>query len=215
MFDYVSSDQSAFGESLPQQIAKQIISRLLTGELRSGDKIVEDEISKELNISRAPVREAIYLLQMGGIVEKLPRRGTIVKTFTNNEIREYTDVMTGLVDLSFQFSAEKWKQLEQISLLQRQWLELDAEFQKQELIPYQKNAQRFLRYIIAAADNKALNRFFEETAQILIVFATVNWTAETMAHYHAKMSELVSAVQALDFKRAASIVSEAMRETLI
>lgn len=207
------SGSAAFGESLPEQIAKNIIGRILKGELRSGDKIVEDELSKQLNISRAPVREAIYLLQMDGIVEKLPRRGTIIKTFSTNEIREYVEVVVGLIDLSFQFSKGRWD-ANQFSLLSAFMEELNAEFAKRDLITYQKSAQRVLRFIIATANNKALSRFYEESAQILIVFASVHWTEDTMARYHSAMMSFAAAIEESKFEQGIAIVHQALLETL-
>lgn len=214
MFDFLASDNARFGESLPQQIASHIIAEILKGDLRSGDKIVEEELSKKLRISRAPVREAIYLLQIAGIAEKLPRRGAIIKKFTSEEIKEYVEVLAGLVDLAFQFSRKKWESAEQLALLYACLEELNAAYEKKELAPYQKCAQRFLRCIIHAGDNKALNHFFEETTQVLIVFASVRWTKETMDEYHARMLSVAAALQALDFEQAKSLIREAALETL-
>ncbi|WP_309520700.1 GntR family transcriptional regulator [Peribacillus frigoritolerans] len=78
------TDGIYFGESLPQQIAKHILKKIIEGEIEAGEKIVEEDISKELNTSRAPVREALYLLQVDGIVERMPRRGTIVNFQQSN-----------------------------------------------------------------------------------------------------------------------------------
>ncbi|WP_209121115.1 GntR family transcriptional regulator [Alkalihalobacillus sp. BA299] len=81
-FPYIDSE-GRFGESLPEQIAKHILKKIMKGDLVPGDKIVEEYIASELNTSRAPVREALYLLQVDQIVERIPRKGTIVKSFTN------------------------------------------------------------------------------------------------------------------------------------
>ena len=55
---------------------------ILTGSIKSGERIVETELARKLGISKAPVREALKKLEGGGVVQLLPRRGYIVKPIT-------------------------------------------------------------------------------------------------------------------------------------
>ena len=104
----IESVSNQLGESLPQQISKYILKKIIKGEIRAGEKIVEEEISNQLNTSRAPVREALYLLQVDGIVERIPRRGTLVKKFTQKEIEEYNDVMIEIIQIAVDYSRNQW-----------------------------------------------------------------------------------------------------------
>lgn len=72
----------ALSEHISDRITKQIIS----GELKPGQKIIEHEYATEYGTSRAPVREAIYLLDTEGLVERIPRRGATVREYRKNEI---------------------------------------------------------------------------------------------------------------------------------
>lgn len=51
------------------EVINSIITAIATGELKSGEKIIEQTIATEMNISRAPIREAIRELAAQGIVE--------------------------------------------------------------------------------------------------------------------------------------------------
>jgi DNA-binding GntR family transcriptional regulator len=51
---------------------------ILSGALRPGEKIVEEQLCADFGISRAPLREALRLLAQQGLVEHLPRRGSRV-----------------------------------------------------------------------------------------------------------------------------------------
>lgn len=59
---------------------------IIDGRLAPGDRIVEAEIARQMAISRAPIREAIRKLERDGLLEYLPRRGTVVKKLTTEEV---------------------------------------------------------------------------------------------------------------------------------
>jgi DNA-binding GntR family transcriptional regulator len=199
-----------FGESLPQQISKHILTKIIQGDFKAGEKIVEEEIAKELNTSRAPVREALYLLQVDGIVERQPRRGTIVKAFTQKEIVEYNDVMIGLIQMTVEFSKGKWQpeNKQQLSMyLER----ATAQCKQGNVIEYQMKAEQLLKYILLLADNKALARFYEEANHILKVFAQVQWNTVTMENFHSNLKAFVKAVLDEDFAKANKAIFETLK----
>ncbi|WP_173917550.1 GntR family transcriptional regulator [Halobacillus sp. Marseille-Q1614] len=86
--------------ALSNQIAEHITEQIITGELKPGEKIVENVYATEYGTSRAPVREAIYLLTIEGLVERIPRRGAIVKEHTENEIYDLLEIRIMLESLA-------------------------------------------------------------------------------------------------------------------
>ena len=65
-------------ESIVDIIRKRIINR----ELQPGQKIVEQELAKEFQTSRAPIREALRELENEGLVEYVRNAGCSVKEIT-------------------------------------------------------------------------------------------------------------------------------------
>ncbi|WP_156023789.1 GntR family transcriptional regulator, partial [Sporomusa ovata] len=55
-------------KSLSDIVVSYVKNRILSGTLKSGDKLIEADISNELNTSRAPVREAMRILNEQGII---------------------------------------------------------------------------------------------------------------------------------------------------
>lgn len=51
---------------------------ILSGRFKPGDRLVEHELATELNVSRAPVRDALRFLAKEGLVTLIPHRGAIV-----------------------------------------------------------------------------------------------------------------------------------------
>lgn len=61
---------------------------IMNGRLRPGDRLKEVELSEQLGISRAPVREALRQLEHEGLVVSLPYRATEVLGISQEEIAE-------------------------------------------------------------------------------------------------------------------------------
>src|SRR5579875_3675865 len=59
--------------------------RLLDGRFPAGQLLSENEIARELGISRTPVREAFLLLEAEGLLELYPRRGALVTPISPTE----------------------------------------------------------------------------------------------------------------------------------
>ena len=78
--------------ALPNLIAEDITKQIMTGALKTGEKLVEHIYAEEYGTSRAPVREAIYLLSVEGLVERIPRKGAVVKEYTRSEIFDLLEI---------------------------------------------------------------------------------------------------------------------------
>ena len=70
------------------QIIDYIKKQLLEGKLQPGDKINEVHLAADLNISRAPIREALQMLVNDGLVVYIPQRGKFIKSLSPSEIRD-------------------------------------------------------------------------------------------------------------------------------
>jgi DNA-binding GntR family transcriptional regulator len=60
------------------RVAAVLRERIAKGRLRPGSRLIELDISRELGVSRSPVREALLRLAEEGLVEILPYRGAMV-----------------------------------------------------------------------------------------------------------------------------------------
>jgi DNA-binding GntR family transcriptional regulator len=88
--------------ALSNSIAKHITEQIITGELKPGEKLVEHIYAEEYGTSRAPVREAIYLLAIEGLVERIPRKGAVVKRYTENEIYDLLEIRNMLENMGME-----------------------------------------------------------------------------------------------------------------
>jgi len=68
-----------------QRIAETVRERILTGQLKPGARIRQDELAGELSSSRLPVREALRILQSGGLVTLKSNRGAWVTSLDQRD----------------------------------------------------------------------------------------------------------------------------------
>ena len=50
-------------------VAGLLRDRIVKGEIAAGDRLIERQLSKELDVSRTPIREALKLLEADGLIE--------------------------------------------------------------------------------------------------------------------------------------------------
>jgi len=82
--------------TLRQQAYDYIQQRIASGLLPAGSWISELSLAKEIGISRTPVREAIRQLQLEGLVEQVPRHGTVVRQPDQRDIAELYELRQAL-----------------------------------------------------------------------------------------------------------------------
>jgi DNA-binding GntR family transcriptional regulator len=70
------------------QIADRLRRAIVTGRLRPGAVLVETALAEQMNVSRAPIREAIAILENDGLVETVAYKGKRVKPLTVREVEE-------------------------------------------------------------------------------------------------------------------------------
>ncbi len=85
---------------LREQVKDVLLHRIVTGEIRPGERLVETRIAQELGTSQAPVREALRDLELLRLVESEPFKGTRVREFGDQEMVEVYPVRAALEEVA-------------------------------------------------------------------------------------------------------------------
>ncbi|APX73323.1 hypothetical protein BTM29_03715 [Companilactobacillus allii] len=72
-----------------------------------GAVIKEIELSEELQMSRTPIREAIRELQVQGLVESFPAKGTVVTKLTEEDVKEIFELRIALESIALEKSIDR------------------------------------------------------------------------------------------------------------
>lgn len=86
--DSLDSVQDESSESLASRVVSVIHSDIVSGRLRPGDRLVQDDIASRLSVSRTPIREAIRHLEALGLVVTEKNRGAFVRPLDPKHIRD-------------------------------------------------------------------------------------------------------------------------------
>jgi len=74
-------------KSISDQIYEYLKAQILNGEIHPGERLAQERVAEQLNVSRMPVREAFRLLEQDGLVERLLQGGLKVTPVTLETIR--------------------------------------------------------------------------------------------------------------------------------
>jgi len=100
-------ESSGYFNSLTDRIFKQIENDILFGKYQPGDSLIETKLSRELNVSRTPIREALRQLEREGLVQSIPNKGVFVKGISVQDIEDIYTIRMIIEGLAARWAAEK------------------------------------------------------------------------------------------------------------
>ncbi|MDQ8031012.1 MAG: GntR family transcriptional regulator [Bordetella sp.] len=74
--------------TIPYFLKEQIRELIVDGTFRPGQPLREQELEQRFGTSRSPIREALRLLELSGLVVHLQRKGFRIRRYTEDEIRD-------------------------------------------------------------------------------------------------------------------------------
>lgn len=80
---------------------------ILTGELKPGERLLEIHLANRLGVSRTPIREAIRMLELEGLVTMIPRRGAEVAQITEKSMSDVLEVRRAMDALCAELACER------------------------------------------------------------------------------------------------------------
>ena len=80
------------GDDLVTHLVSRLRQRILSWSYSDRTRLAEDDLCREYGTSRSPVREALRILEAGGLVDKVPYRGYVVKQMDEQTVWEFYDI---------------------------------------------------------------------------------------------------------------------------
>jgi DNA-binding GntR family transcriptional regulator len=81
-----------YGVKEKDLVVSHVVNLILTGKLRSGDRVDRNEIAQELGLSRVPIQEAVVQLEHDGVLSTQYHRGAYVERFDESVVREHHEL---------------------------------------------------------------------------------------------------------------------------
>lgn len=165
--------------TLRKEIRTYIQEQIASGRFKAGDRIVETQLAKELNVSQAPVREAILELAAMGLLEERPYSGSFVRRLTAADIEDIYNTRAFIDEYAARRAAERITE-EQLAEMEALLHRMDAardihEFAEMDIV--------FHKLVVDAAGSPALKRMWES-------LRLVEWTGLSAAVTQNSLPEL-------------------------
>jgi DNA-binding GntR family transcriptional regulator len=95
------------GPSSPDVVSLTIKRGILMGRFVPGQRLIEADLTRDLKVSRGPVREALKRLAAEGVVALSPHRGAYIRALTRVEVIELLQVLKEIVGLAVRLAAAR------------------------------------------------------------------------------------------------------------
>jgi DNA-binding GntR family transcriptional regulator len=95
-------------QTAPQAAAQAIRESIISGELKGGERIIEQKWAARLGIGQPTLREALHELEHQGLLRKLPQRGTYVSQLSPEDYRLIQEVRIPLEAIAMGKAAENF-----------------------------------------------------------------------------------------------------------
>lgn len=196
-------------------VYRELRHRIITKQVKAGQRLPEVNIAVQMGVSRTPVREALRRLESEGLVDIIPNSGARLAAPTKREVENAYVVREQLeclaVRLAAQAVAEKhFRRLDEAIVAE------ENAFQERNLELYLEINESFHRIIAEATGNRILATYVENIlarTNVYIVFYDPFYEAErnpSIAEHRA----LLQALRDHDGERAERLMREHLRTTI-
>jgi len=165
--------------SLAEQVADAIVEGIARGVLQPGARIVEAETAAELGVSRLPVREALKILEIQGIVQLSPHRGARIADIDEEKVGRVREARAALERIAVRDALQAYRSdVEAAKRLDAIIARMEEHYARRDWSALNKADIDFHREICRTSGNEVVATLWETLARhVRIVFGR-----ETSAH---------------------------------
>jgi DNA-binding GntR family transcriptional regulator len=180
-----------FIQTAPQAAAQAIRESIISGELRGGDRLIEQKWAARLGIGQPTLREALHELEHQGLLRKVQQRGTYVTQLSPEDYRLIQEVRIPLEAIAVGKASENFTPEADKELTAMVETMASPGISKSDVQHFHENDVAFHRKIWDLAKNEYLRETLEALTFRLFVFSVVDrWPGNPKA-----MSERFAAAQ--------------------
>ena len=141
--------------TLHDVVVTRLRDMIIEGQLLAGNRVHEGDLCQQLGISRTPLREALKVLAMEGLVELNPGRGATVRKLTAKDIQDMLSVLSVLENLAGRLTCQMATD-EDIREVRRLHDEMLSFYAAGDSLPYFKRNQQIHSLLITLSGNESL-----------------------------------------------------------
>lgn len=144
--------------SSSDMVVDAVIRGLRAGRYVPGQRLIEADLTQNLNISRGPVREALKRLAAEGVVVLTPHRGAYVRALSRREVIDTLSVLEALTGLMARLAAKRIDEGDNRARVEAALSGLLAFREQGDSIAFMDQRRRFYDTLIEIGGNLELKR---------------------------------------------------------
>lgn len=199
---------------LHEEAVDRLRDLIVQGKLAPGSRLNERMLCEKLGISRTPLREALKLLALEGLVSLLPNRGAQVAPLEPGRLSEVLEVMGALEALAGELAC-RHASAERIAEVRALHEEMVAMHARGDLAGYFRNNQAVHMKIVEAAGNATLaNTYRQLNANVLRARYMANLSRERWDEAVREHEQILAALSARDGVRLKRLLEDHLAHKL-
>lgn len=147
-------------KTLKDLVVATLRKAILYGDLRPGQQLKQEQIARQLNISRMPVREALSQLESEGLIKSIPYRGCEVAEFTAADIKEIYQIRNLIEGFATELATENMTVVD-IEKLDNLMEEMERCLETKDIDAYALSDKEFHQTIFEKCGNRRLTQLIE------------------------------------------------------
>jgi DNA-binding GntR family transcriptional regulator len=145
--------------SSPDLVAQALLEGIKSGRYVPGQRLIEADLTVELDVSRGPVREALKRLAAEGVVRLIPNRGAYIRKLTRREVTDILTIQETLTALAARLAAENIARGDNRARFQGAYERLMSFRDRPDANAVLDERARFYETLVRIGDNRELPRF--------------------------------------------------------
>jgi DNA-binding GntR family transcriptional regulator len=194
--------------SLREQIFSYLKDEIQQGKLAPGSAINIDVMSRELGISKTPLKEAMIKLECEGFVKFVPRRGVQVRGLSRQELKDYYEIIgyleSGVVGAVF----DRLREPDTVQRLKRSNSDQEKALRQEDYDRYYRLNLDFHDIFLKLSDNRTLHDMVVPLKQRLYDFPRKAYWREWEEVNLGEHRSFITAVESGDRARAVAVVRD-------
>lgn len=183
-------------------------TKIVEGNIKPGERIIEKDFAELMNISRTPVREALRKLESEGFVQCIPRKGALVSEFSIKDILEIYAIRQALEELAIKSCIQNITE-EEINKLVQLTEEMDLCDKKGDIETVFEVCKKFNDTILTASKMPKLKSLIDTLQEHLVKFRRITMSKPARRKEAiSEHKEILKAVIDRDEERAERLVGE-------
>jgi DNA-binding GntR family transcriptional regulator len=185
---------------------------IVDGRLAPGQRLKEEELARELGMSRTPIREALLLLHSEGLVESVPRRGATVRAYAVDDLDDVYELRAVLEGHAARRAATRVT-ADDVRRLEESCTRFEQLRAEDDLRDQVTENLFFHNVILDVAASDRLRDLVRKVIEVPLVYKSYYWYSVEQKliseHYHR---QLTRALRVGDAERAELLMKEHVLE---